>query len=149
MTQNPGLSVRQHEREEVRLPVQFVIADEHREQVRFSSLSSAPNRYTIHAVATDVSRGGLGVRSRFYLPRMCEGIVRIFDLDETEATPVRLLETGPVIEARAKVRRVILAGHEPTYVIGFAFIGADDGLAGQMEALCERRLAGKRGGDDA
>ena len=70
MATNIGLSVRQHEREKIRLPIEFIVCDEHREQVRFSSSSSAGRPHVIKGMVTDISRGGLGFDSYLFLPRM-------------------------------------------------------------------------------
>lgn len=122
MATNIGLSVRQHEREKIRLPVEFIVCDEHREQVRFSSSSSADRSHVIQGKITDISRGGLGFDCQLYLPRMCEGKVRIFD----EATTVSQIEPVsprlPILEARVKIKRVLLQGHDPSYQIGMAFL---------------------------
>lgn len=128
MATNIGLSVRQHERESIRLPVEFIVCDEHREQVRFSSSSSAGHSHVIQGMVSDISRGGLGFDCQLYLPRMCEGKVRIFD----EVTTVSQIEPvpppQPILEARVKIKRVLLQGHDLTYQIGMAFLDPPDNI---------------------
>ncbi len=128
MASNIGLSVRQHKRGKIRLPIEFVVCDEHREQVRFSSSSSAVRPHEIQGMVTDISRGGLGFDSRLFLPRMCEGKVRIFDeaikVSQIDPVPPR----QPILETRVKIRRVLLQGRDPTYQIGIAFLDPPDNI---------------------
>lgn len=128
MATNIGLSVRQHERESIRLPVEFIVCDEHREQVRFSSSSTAGSPHVIQGTVNDISRGGLGFDCQLYLPRMCEGKVRIFDgattASQIEPEPPR----QPILEARVKIKRVLLQGHDPSYQIGMAFLAPPENI---------------------
>ena len=103
MASNIGLSVRQHERGKIRLPIEFIVCDEHREQVRFSSSSSAGRPHEIQGMVTDISRGGLGFDSQLYLPRMCEGKVKIFD----GATTVSQIDPVPVA-GRGEIRQCFI-----------------------------------------
>ena len=150
MSQTSGLSIRRHARERVELPVQFVVDESHRPQVRFSSRSTAVDRHTIRGTATDLSRGGLGIECTLYVPRMCEGTVRIYD-----PTPVGTGGDGlPIYEIRfqhaVKVRRVSMASHDPTFAIGVAFIDAPPDIEQRVAELLE--MAGvespERGGAD-
>lgn len=128
MASKIGLSVRQHEREEIQLPVEFTVCDEHREQVRFSSSSSAGRPHVIQGKVTDISRGGLGIDCHLFLPRMCEGKVRIFHgaVAIPQSDPESARE--PIFETRVKVRRVLLRGHDTTYQIGLAFLNAPENI---------------------
>ncbi len=123
-----GLTVRQHERESVELAVEFVVCDEHREQVRFSPSSAAAEPHVTRGLATDLSSGGLGMICGQFVPRMCEGSIRVFD-----PTPVGTGADGLPIhevafEHRVKVRRVVLEDHEPQYAVGMAFIDPEPNM---------------------
>ncbi|MCZ6835902.1 MAG: PilZ domain-containing protein [Planctomycetota bacterium] len=148
MAQSTGLTVRLHERERISLPVQFTVAEEHRTQVRFATTSNVTNRQTITGIAIDLSRGGLGIECGQFLPRLCEGKIRIFDASFSDATPEALLQIEPAIEFRVKVRRTILADHEPTYTIGLAFVNPTDDLRTKVDVLCESFIASDQEGGD-
>lgn len=125
MSPKSGLRVRQHHRREIELPVEFVIDTEHRTQIRFSSSSSAIDAHSVRGTTVDISPGGVGFSSRQFLPRLCEGTLRVFD-----PTPVGTRGDGsPILEVafeqRVKVRRVQMTSHEPTYFIGVSFIDPD------------------------
>jgi len=121
-----GLTVRQHERAGIQVPVEFVIAQPHSAQVRFSPHSNAADADTVVATAVDVSPGGLGMESRQFLPRMCEGMIRISIAGEL------------VLEQAAKVRRVYLCGREPKYMIGLAFMHPPADIEAQIAAIIAR-----------
>ncbi len=125
MSSDSGLRVRQHHRREIELPVEFVVAEEYREQLRFSAKSSAINDHSLRGTSVDISPGGMGFTSRLFLPRQCEGSLRVFD-----PTPVGMRADGtPILEVafeqRVKVRRVQMTSHEPTYFIGVSFAEPD------------------------
>ena len=80
----------------------------------------------MQAMALDISPGGIGMESRQFLPRTCEGMVRIIDGGET------------LLEQRAKVRRVFLNGREPRYMIGVSFINPPDDIERRIAAIASR-----------
>jgi hypothetical protein len=80
----------------------------------------------MHAMALDISPGGIGLESRHFVPRMCEGTVRIIDGGEV------------LLEQRAKVRRVYLGGREPRYMIGASFMNAPDDIERRIAAIASR-----------
>ncbi len=121
-----GLTVRQHERAGIQVPVEFDVCPEHRTQVRFSPQSAAPDHHVMHAMALDISPGGLGLESRNFLPRMCEGTVRIVDGGEI------------LLEQRAKVRRVVLSRREPRYMIGISFINPPADIERRIATISSR-----------
>ncbi len=125
MSPKSGLRVRQHHRREIELPVEFVIAEEHRSQVRFSSSSSAPDPTCVRGTSVDISPGGMGFTCRQFLPRMCEGALRVYDPMPVGTKP----DGSPILEVafeqRVKVRRVQMTSHEPTYFIGVSFADPD------------------------
>lgn len=138
MSHESGLRVRQHRRQEIELPVEFIIAAPHRPQVRYSASSSAVNEYTVRGTSVDISPGGMGFICRQFVPRMCEGTIRVFD-----PTPVGSRPDGtPIHEVafaqRVKVRRVRMTSTKPTYFIGVAFAdpeNVDPDISNRMALL--------------
>jgi hypothetical protein len=154
MSQTSGLTVREYEREAFGLNVEFVVCEEHRELVRFSSMSAAPEPHVTCGTAVDISSGGMGIVCRQFVPRMCEGTVRVFD-----PRPVGTSRDGTPLfdvafEHRVKVRRVALGSHEPTYAIGLAFVDPEPDIDRRVAKLlvmvaAERDRRGKKGDADA
>lgn len=138
MPDTSGLIIRQHEREEIELSVEFVVGDGHREQVRFSPMSSAPKAYVARGKAIDLSTGGMGLTSDQFIPRMCEGTVRVFDPipmgTGADGSPIHEI----VFEHSAKVRRVSMASHDPTYALGIAFIDPEPDIEERVANLKAR-----------
>ena len=133
--QTQGLTVRQHERENVRFQIEFVIAEGHRDQVRFSGMSSAEDPFATSGYASDVSSGGMGLVCPQFVPRRCEGTVRVFD-----PTPVGTASDGSPIheiafEHAVRVCRVTMESHDPTYGLGVAFTDPEPDLAARVDAL--------------
>lgn len=140
MNKTSGLTVRQHERAGIQVPVEFLVCNEHGVQVRFSPQSNSPDHHIISATAIDISPGGLGMECRHFLPRMCEGVVRIINGGEV------------VLEQRAKVRRVFLTGRDPKYMIGVAFISPPEDIEQRIHDVTGRfdaDIMGKAGGHHA
>ncbi len=144
MSSQSGLRVRQHHRREIELPVEFVVAEEHREQLRFGPTSSALNDHTLRGTSVDISPGGMGFTSQQFLPRMCEGSLRVFDPmpvgTRPDGTPI--LEVA--FEQRVKVRRVQMTSHEPRYFIGVSFADpdmVDPDIANRMALLKQQQDA--------
>ena len=125
MSPQSGLRVRQHHRRELELPIEFVVAEEHRVQVRFGANSSAIDDHSLRGTSVDISPGGMGFMSTQFVPRMCEGNLRVFDPmpvgTKPDGTPI--LEVA--FEQRVKVRRVQMTSHEPMYFIGVSFADPD------------------------
>ena len=145
MSQISGLTVRHHAREEFGLTIEFTVAPRDRDQVRFSKMSSARSIHAARGIATDISSGGLGWHSRQYVPRMCEGTVRILrpgvDLEDS---------AGPediVFEHEVRVRRVFMDGDGPTYAVGVAFIDPPADVAQRVDLLKEMAQHGEGAGD--
>lgn len=144
MSQARGLRIRQHERREIELPVQFIVCDEHSLQVRFSSVSSAMDGGVLQGTSIDISSGGLALATHQFVPRRCEGIVRVFEPASAgtrgDATP----NLRPILEQRAKVRRTRMLGHEPLYKIGLSFLefGPDfDQKIAMLQEVAARAIA--------
>jgi hypothetical protein len=143
MSSQSGLRVRQHHRREIELPVEFVIAEEHRDQVRFSANSSALDDHTLRGMSVDISPGGMGFTCSEFVPRMCEGHLRVFDPmpvgQRPEGTPI--LEVA--LEQRVKVCRVQMTSEEPVYFIGVSFADPDsvDADIGNRMILLKQQAA--------
>ena len=138
MSRESGLRVRQHRRREIELPVEFVVTEAHREQVRYSSSSSAVNEYTVRGTSVDISPGGMGFICRQLVPRMCEGSLRVFDPSPVATRP----DGTPIHEVafaqRVKVRRIRMTSSKPTYFIGVSFADpehVDPDIANRMMLL--------------
>ena len=152
MSSDSGLRVRQHHRREIELPVEFVVAEEYRDQVRFSSNSSAINDHSLRGTSVDISPGGLGFTSRQFLPRLCEGSLRVFDPMPvgTRADGTPILEVA--FEQRVKVRRVQMTSPEPTYFIGLSFAepeNVDPDISNRMFLLAPDPGSDQPGAADA
>ena len=117
------------------MPVEFVVCDEHRLQVRFSSVSSAVDDGALRGTSIDISPGGLALASRQFVPRSCEGVVRVFDTTPIgtrgDGTPILQL----IFEQPAKVRRVRMISHEPLYKVGLSFLDLDPQMEQKIAAL--------------
>ena len=150
MATQRGLTVRGSERQQIELPVEFVVAEEHRAQVRFSPNSSAQEQFAVSGVTFDLSAGGLGFRADQFLPRHCEGVIRV--LAEAPAAAGgrqfgKPAKQAPArLEHRAKVRRVWMNHTDGSYAIGLAFVNPTPALEGKALDLLrefEKSLAGQ------
>lgn len=130
-----GLTTRQYERESADLSVEFVIASNHRAQVCFSATSSATDDHTIRGRVVDVSSGGMGLALSGFVPRMCEGAVRVFSPTpcdhSSDGTPIH----DVIFEHKVKVRRVAMRDQTPSYNIGVAFIDPEPTIEDRVERL--------------
>jgi hypothetical protein len=80
----------------------------------------------------------MGLSFKHFLPRMCEGSVRVFG-----PKPVGIGRDGApihdvIFEHEVKVRRVYLSSHEPTYAVGVSFIDPEPSLEGRVSSLLDR-----------
>jgi c-di-GMP-binding flagellar brake protein YcgR len=123
-----GLTIRQHERQSIELAVEVAVAEEHQQQVRFSPASGAAGCAIIRGTAVDISSGGMGLVLRQFLPRMCEGEVRIFSPTAVGRGADGAAVYEAIFEHRVKVRRVYMTSHEPTYTAGLSFVDPEPGL---------------------
>lgn len=130
MPQSTGLTTRQHERASIELDAEFIVGEKHSGQVRFSPSSSAQNKQTARGVASDVSPGGMGLHLQQFLPRGCEGTVRIYGRPGGNSVWREV-----IFEQQVVVRRVFLESHEPQYRIGMSFADPGPGLAEQVGGL--------------
>jgi hypothetical protein len=138
MSYESGLRVRQHKRREIELPCEFVVAEKHHAQVRFSSSSPALGQHSLRGTSVDVSPGGMCFNSPLYLPRMCEGSLRVLDPAPAGTAPDGSPMHDVVFSQRVRVRRVYMVGPEPTYYVGVAFAdpeNVDPDIANRMMLL--------------
>ncbi len=135
MAESSGLTVRQHARKEFDLAIEFVIGTHHQEQVQFSPKSTAKDKHGTRGRAIDISTGGMGWICAQFLPRMCEGTVRVFDPRPVGHKP----DGSPILEVafehKCIIRRVTMVNHEPSYSIGVAFIEPGAEVSKRVEEL--------------
>lgn len=150
MSQTRGLTVRQHEREGASVPFEFVVSPTQASQVRFSTSSTAIGPQMIRGEAMDISAGGMGLQCRQFLPRLCEGTVRVF---APQSDPPGALggtdELELMFEQQVKVRRVRLIGREPAYSLGVAFMDGGPALDQKIASLLDRVQRSAVGGQRA
>lgn len=137
MSRYQGLTVRHFDRHDLDLPAEVVIAPEHAEQVHFTSVSGGVvDATTIKATVRDVSRGGMGLETPLFLPRMTKATVRIW------------LKAGGagerVVERGIRIRRAAMVSEAPSYLLGAQFIAREGESDADLEDLL--RLADAHGG---
>jgi hypothetical protein len=137
-----GLTTRHFQRQEIDRPMELAIAEDQRDQVRFSSRSGSVCGHVIAGRAVDVSPGGLGVKIQQFLPRMAEGVLRVFDAESGSVSADGMARRAVAFEHRVKVRRIVMCGHEPTYLVGLSFIDPSADLDRRVRALTPAASAG-------
>lgn len=122
------LTLRRHARNDFDLPGEFEIAPEMGPQVRFTHEveGASPDRVPVRII--DLSRGGAGWECPVFLPRECEGTLRVRGSKDAGA------ET--LFEQRVQVRRVRMTEGRTDYQIGGVFLGEVD----RTRAVIERVL---------
>jgi len=115
-SKNDNLVVRQHERLRCALTADAHIAPEHVGPITLSPLAADASG-NFNPVVVDVSRGGIGLRTRTFLPKQARINVTITD-------PA----VGAPISATVRVQRVIMTDRSPTYELGTAFVDPTPGL---------------------
>ena len=131
MSQLSGLTFRHQVREALELEVQLTVCEEFRDQVRFTSVSGAAGQNTTRGTTVNMSPGGMALAVPQFVPRMCEGIVRVFrsrNLADPSQDEVQF-------EHRVKVRRVSIASAEPSYVLGVSFVEPGPDVEARVEEL--------------
>lgn len=132
-----GLTTRQFERETANLSAEFVIAAAHRANVCFSPTSPAIDQDTVGGRVVDVSSGGIGLLLDGFLPRMCDGVVRIFDPDSAECGVDGEPRHEVIFEHAVKVRRVTMNDRRPSYNIGLAFRDPEPDIEDRVQRLLD------------
>ena len=88
----------------------------------------------ITGLAVDISAGGMGLITDHYVPRMCEGIVRV--LGPISDVPLQDPALRDIVfEHQVKVRRTSMASHKPAYSIGVSFLEPQADLAERIKSL--------------
>ncbi|MBT8486817.1 MAG: PilZ domain-containing protein [Phycisphaerales bacterium] len=153
MSQTSGLTIRQHARESLELRAEFVVSDAHREQVRFSPMSGSTEAHVTRGVASDISAGGMGLICPQFVPRMCEGTVRVYGSEAVSFASDGAPVYDVIFEHTAKVRRVTLETHDPSFAIGMAFIDPAPDVEERVQRLLDesakaKAKASREGGPD-
>lgn len=145
MSQPEMDAIRQHERYTIDLRVEFEVCQEHRDQVRFSAASSTSQSHIIHGRAVDLSLGGLGLVCPQFLPRMCQGTVRVFApafADEADPGP-------PIFEHHVKVFRVSMIRNPLSYSLGTGFLDPGPDIMQRVVELSQRSGQGETSSDSS
>ncbi len=135
MPEASGLTVRQYERRSIAFDIEFVVADAHRGQVRFSATSAAAGQYVLRGQAADLSTGGMGLILPHFVPKMCEGTVRLYGLTPQGTTNDGSPIFDVIFEHRVKVRRIYMSSHKPLYAVGVSFVDQRPDLAQRIGEL--------------
>ncbi len=136
---------RQFRRHETRYTARLEPQPDHADQFRLS-FPDAQNEL----VVADVSKGGLALRSSFYVPKNLRVRLRVSDV-ETAATG-----GAKALIVQAVIRRCTMVDHAPTYQVGLQFLdpgGADEQRLVQSALGVEQQepatvaAGGKRGSE--
>lgn len=121
--------IRRSDRHEIMLPVRLRIHAPDGSQVRLSSRSGQREGW-VTGDLVDLASGGMGVVSPVYLPRGCLTDVRVM--------PFLTDAAEPLLEVRARVRRVVMTDRRPAYLVGLLFVEPTDAQTGQLDDLLAR-----------
>jgi hypothetical protein len=126
MSDPENFVIRRSDRHEIMLPVRLRVHEPDRAQVRLSSRSGQREGW-VTADLVDLASGGMGVVSPVYLPRGCLADVQLLPFAGDSATPL--------LEMRARVRRVVMTDRRPAYLVGLLFVEPTDAQAAQLKGL--------------
>lgn len=121
-----NLVVRQHERLRCALTAEATVAPEHVGPIALSPLA-ADATGNFNPVVVDVSRGGIGLKTKVFLPKQARICVTITD-------PA----LGAPISATVRVQRVIMTDRAPTYELGTSFVDPSPALLQAVAAAIVR-----------
>lgn len=121
-----NLVVRQHERVRCALSAEATVAPEHAGPIALSPLA-ADGSGNFNPIVVDVSRGGIGLRTKVFLPKQARICVTITD---------PALEAP--ISATVRVQRVVMTDRAPTYELGTSFVDASPALLQSVAAVIAR-----------
>ncbi len=138
MSDQPRLTVRQHERWELEVPAVFIVDAAHREQLRFGTSSTAIEPHVVSGTTIDLSPGGVGIRCLEFVPRMCAGTLRIIKPGASPPRDADRSDDNVVFEHGVRVRRVEMIGHEPSYSLGLSFVDTESGMERDIPELVRR-----------
>ena len=118
------LNTRQHTRAAFDASARFTVHLNHRSQVDLVGADA-----TRVARTSDISEGGLSLRSRVYLPR---GVLLELEIDDAE-TALGLVEAN-VETLQGRVQRCFMTGRQPIYMVAVSFVD----LAPDIQARISR-----------
>ena len=127
-----NLVVRQHERCHCALNSEAAIAPEHAGAIALSPLAADASG-TFHPTVVDISRGGIGLRTKTFFPKQARLTVTITD---------PALEAP--ISATVKVQRVVMTDRTPTYELGTSFVDPSPALLQAVAAATARINASRQ-----
>lgn len=123
-----SLVVRAHERVRCELASNASVAPEHATMIVLTN-SAVDASGAIPTTVVDLSRGGIGFRSKVYIPKQARLIVKITD-PAAGAT-----ESDTALTVLVKVMRVMMLDRTPNYEIGTAFVDPSPALKEKVLAL--------------
>ena len=135
MPETSGLTIRQHERKSLNLGAEFIVADELRTQVKFSASADTLNDATVRGCMLDISTGGMGLEINCFIPKLCSGTVRVYSHTPSDCGSLGEPVYEPIFEHRVQIRRVYMASHDPTYVVGASFLDPEPDLSQRVEEV--------------
>ncbi len=106
-------TVRQFVRHETRRSARMEVHPDHADQFRLN-YSDADADLAI----VDISKGGLGLHSGFFVPRNMRLTLHVASGGEESGTP-------QFLKIRAVARRCTMVDHAPTYLIGLQFVNPE------------------------
>ncbi|MFG0331083.1 MAG: hypothetical protein ACF8PN_14425 [Phycisphaerales bacterium] len=131
--------VRRFERRELILDAEFEVMGSSREQVEFTNVVDAMvNPRTVRVTMCDIAEGGVGVQGPVFLPRMTEGVVRVFDPADAEILAAAGASPEPAFSHPVRVRRCDMISRGPTYFIGLSFENPAADLASVLDGFIDR-----------
>lgn len=127
MEQPEPLVVRRHARLRCDLPARLAVAEASAAQVSPAAAATDAGG-GIGVTVIDASRGGIGLRSAVFLPKMCQ-------VTATLQVPAGAWGRAFEFRAVARVQRVTMLDRTPTYYLGTAFLAGGPGEAERVERL--------------
>jgi len=118
------LVVRQHERHTCSFPARGGIDAAQAEQVGIAVQLAGGGAGETACTLTDVSHGGLGLRSAIFLPKTTRLQLH-----------VDLADGQPPVHLALKVMRVAMVDRAPTYYLGTSFVDDTAAIAGSLARL--------------
>lgn len=118
------LVVRQHERHTCSLPAHGGVDVAHAEQVNLAVQIAGGAAGEFVCTLTDVSHGGLGLRTTVFVPKTTRVQLR-----------VALADGGPPVEIALRVMRVAMVDRTPTFNLGTSFLQPQSIIAAALTRL--------------
>lgn len=131
-----AIHARQFVRHAVSIEARIEPHPDHSEQYRLA----VPDAQSGLAV-TDVSGGGLGLRSGIFVPKRMKVIVHVMTGEAASGV------ASEVIRVRAIARRCEMIDHAPTYLIGLQFVDASGVEEKRLIAVANSVVSGDGSGE--